>query len=142
MSNRMQLSRNLYRVLMPYCLKRLEDKPCEVDNCPGKSHSHQRWVVLNREYKPLGFGSGAEMSYEPFAIEFKRPLRDTTIAKLSFNGEAPGEFTFFYDDGCAPWRGAQFARDYFERLDVLMKLPAFVPRPPVESTVLSGSKPM
>jgi hypothetical protein len=126
----MHLTKNLYRALMPYCLKRLEDKPCQADNCPQrfeKSHVHQRWVVLNREYKPIGIGhSSHEISYEPFAIEFKTPLRDTTLANLSFKGEAPGEFIFFYDDGCAPWRGDQFAKDYFQRLDELMKLPAFV----------------
>ena len=140
MNNRMQLTRSLYRAFVPYCLKRLEDKPCEADNCPRryrKSHSHQRWVVLNRDYKPLGFSAADWISYEPCAIEFKRPLRDATIAKLSFKGEvshvAPGEHIFLYDGGCAPWRGGKLAKDYFQRLEVLMKLPAFVsPFPQVE----------
>jgi hypothetical protein len=126
----MHLTRSLYRAFVPYCLKRLEDKPCEADNCRRKSHSHQRWVVLNREYKPLGFGAGNRISYEPCAIEFKTPLRDATVAKLSLRGEVshagPDEFIFFYDDGCPPWRGGKFAKDYFQRLEVLMKLPAFV----------------
>ena len=61
-------------VHLPYCIKRL----------PNGNH-----VVLNRDYKPLGFRTSAHLEYEayPIGVKFKR-LTAATAAKLSWNSNS------------------------------------------------------
>ena len=95
-------------VHLPYCLKRLPDG---------------RYVVLNREYKPLGFKTSAQVHYEeyPIAVKFKG-LTQKVAAKLSYKGSEDLDSIFLYNDGCIPTRSAQNMQDYLHRLEILAKL--------------------
>ena len=75
-------------VHLPHCLKRLPSG---------------RYVILNRQYKPIGFQMREHVDYEayPIAIQFKR-LTAATVAKLSHNGKADTDHIFLYSDSCIP----------------------------------------
>jgi hypothetical protein len=93
---------------LPYCIKRL----------PNGNH-----IVLNRDYKPIGFRTSAHVDYEayPIGVKFKR-LAAATVAKLSWNGSRDAEAIFLYNDGCVPTTNAKNMERYLERLKLLAKL--------------------
>jgi len=95
-------------VYLPYCIKKLESG---------------QYVVLNREYKPLGFRTRDHVDYEayPITVRFAR-LTPATAAKLSHSGKADTNEIFLYDGGCIPTKSAEYMRRYFERISILAKL--------------------
>ena len=95
-------------VHLPYCIKKLENG---------------HYVVLNREYKPLGFKTRERVDYEayPITVKFKR-LTPATAAKISFAGKPDTDNIFLYDDGCIPTASPVYMRQYLERLAHLSKL--------------------
>ena len=95
-------------VHLPYCIKKL----------PNGNH-----IVLNRDYKPIGFRTSAQLDYEayPVGVKFKR-LTAATIAKLSIDGSDSADAIYLYGDSTIPTRSAQNMRQYLERLGILAKL--------------------
>lgn len=91
-----------------YCLKRTADG---------------RYAVLNRRYKPIGFGTMEWVNYEdyPILIKFKR-LTAPTIIKLSSYGDPNADEIFLYSDKCIPTRSAAHMRAYLDRIALLAKL--------------------
>jgi hypothetical protein len=94
------------RTHLPYCIQQL----------PNGKH-----VVLNRNYKPIGFTTRDSVDYEPYAIKFSR-LTSTTVAKLSCKGTSDPKAIVLYDDGCVPTRSTRNMQQYLERLKILAKL--------------------
>ncbi len=92
----------------PYCIKKLPD---------------ESFVVLNRDYKPLGFNTKDHLAYEqyPIAVRFAR-LVPATVAKLSVHGHTDTDFIFLYDDGSIPTESAANMKAYLARLEILSKL--------------------
>lgn len=75
-------------VHLPYCIERQADG---------------RYVVLNREYKPLGFKTKDFIKYENYPVGVKLPgLRPATAAKISYNASKDLGTIYLYDDGCVP----------------------------------------
>ncbi len=108
----------IYHWFMPYCLRKLSDG---------------RWLLLNRQYKPVGFTSNEHVDYEALpvsaAIRFSAPLRAATIQKLSIHGEISKgpegtEFIFLYDDKRSPRTDM---KGYLARLDRLAGLQVHAP---------------
>jgi len=95
-------------VYLPFCLQRLADG---------------RYVVLNKDYKPLGFQTREKVEYEvyPIAATFLR-LDSRTAAKLSFNGSQELEAIYLYDSNCVPTDSNQNMEKYLVRLEILAKL--------------------
>lgn len=95
-------------VHLPYCLHRLENGS---------------YVVLNREYKPLGFRTYEHIDYEsyPIAVKFKR-LTASTIVKLSWKADPDPRCIFLYYDGNIPTDNAKDMQAYLQRLAILAKL--------------------
>lgn len=95
-------------IYLPYCLMKQEDGS---------------WVVLNREYKPVGFNTHDFIKYEdyPVATRFKG-LGPTTLNKLSYTGFATGNTVFLYNDGCVPTHEAEYMTAYMKKLQLLAKL--------------------
>jgi hypothetical protein len=95
-------------VHLPYCLKRLPDG---------------RYVVLNREYKPLGFQTQEWIEYEqyPIAVTLKR-FGPKTAARISWKGSPDLAWIYLYDDGCYPTASAADMQAYLKRLAILAKL--------------------
>ena len=95
-------------VHLPYCLKKQADG---------------RYVVLNREYKPIGFQTREWVDYEkyPIAVKFKR-FTAKTAARLSWEGCSDLQTIFLYNDSGVPTRSAKNMQDYLERIEVLARL--------------------
>lgn len=95
-------------VCLPYCLKKIEN---------------EKYVVLNREYKPLGFKTREHIVYEdyPIMIRFKR-LTSEMIRKISCDGNPDKKEIFLYNDGCIPTVSQENMNNYLKRLELLSKL--------------------
>jgi hypothetical protein len=95
-------------VFLPYCLDKQSDG---------------RYVVLNREYKPIGFKTRENIKYEdyPICVELKG-IGPVTAAKLSFEGDPNTDRIYLYNDGCVPTQSAEHMKNYLERLKILAKL--------------------
>jgi hypothetical protein len=95
-------------IFLPYCIERLKDG---------------RYVVLNRNYKPLGFTTDDFVTYEdyPIGVTFKG-LTPKKAVLLSYRGSADLDKIYLYDDGCIPNGGAANMKVYLARLEVLAKL--------------------
>lgn len=96
------------RIYLPYCLKKQPDG---------------RWIVLNRNYKPLGQHTRQWVDYaDPHLVNFKG-LGPATLAKLSAPGSELTEDTvYLYNDGCMPIDGAAHWDAYQARLRLLAGL--------------------
>lgn len=100
---------NTRAIYFPYCLQRLDD---------------QTWVILDRNYKPLGSGAKEYVKYEdvPAAIRVRRIL-PSQARKLAHNSEVDDEGRIYlYDDGCVPTQSERNMAQYLKRLSALMKL--------------------
>jgi hypothetical protein len=97
-----------HRIAFPYCIQRQMDGS---------------YILLNREYKPIGFWTEDCLDYGeyPIGIRFKG-LKEDTIRKISIDGEPRDDAIYLYDDGSVPIRNRKNMRDYLERLSVLMSL--------------------
>ncbi|HWR76613.1 MAG TPA: hypothetical protein VN283_05310 [Thiobacillus sp.] len=95
-------------VFMPYCLRKQEDG---------------RYVVLNREYKPVGFFTHSHVKYDeyPVAVQLEG-IGPATAAKLSWKGDDNPDEIFLYNDGCVPTHSAKNMDTYLAKLQILAKL--------------------
>jgi hypothetical protein len=98
----------LYRIAFPYCIQKQEDGS---------------YVLLNREYKPIGFSTQEYLDYGryPIGIRFKG-LKERTIRKISVDGDPSDGAIYLYGDGSKPTQNKENMEDYLERLSVLMSL--------------------
>lgn len=95
-------------IYFPYCLDRLQDG---------------RYIVLNRNYKPLGDAGSDWVVYEEHPSA--QHLKGLTAAKakaMSYKESTDLERIYFYNDGCAPTGSAEHWAAYSKRLQVLAKL--------------------
>lgn len=79
-------------------------------------------MVLNREYKPLGFKTREHVEYEAYPIGVKVRLTAKTAAKLSWNGSTNTNMIFLYEESCTPTENSQNMRLYLERVAHFAKL--------------------
>lgn len=95
-------------VHLPYCIQRQDDGT---------------YVILNREYKPLGFKTNEYIKYSDYPVRVRlRGLRAATAAKLSCKGSTDLKCIYLYDDGSNPARGPKHMAAYLQRLAHLAKL--------------------
>lgn len=93
---------------LPYCIQPLGDG---------------RYIVLNRDYKPLGFsGELVDYNTHPSTAEIKG-LTAAQLAKIDYRG-APGTDgrIYLYNDGCIPTSSDEHWRAYTARLQTLAGL--------------------
>lgn len=95
------------RRFLPYCLKRLDDG---------------RYVILNRDYKPLGLPGTDWVTYEEHPSAVRLRITEETAASLSYKGNPDKAAIYLYNDGCIPTRSNQAMEAYLDRLAHLMKL--------------------
>lgn len=95
-------------VFFPYCLDKQPDG---------------QYVVLNREYKPIGFKTKENVKYEdyPIFVELKG-VGSATAAKLSYKGDPNTDRIYLYNDSCVPTESAEHMKNYLKRLEILAKL--------------------
>ncbi len=96
-------------VYLPYCLKNVKD---------------DIFIVLNREYKPIGFNTRDLLNYEDYPIASRiRGITTNMIKRISYNGEIKNEgFIYLYNDDCIPTSSKSNMISYLEKLEVLASL--------------------
>ena len=100
---------DLRSIAFPYCLQQQPDGA---------------WVLLNREYKPLGFRTHDFIRYDdyPVAIALERALSPALRRQLSWTPDHEGQCLYLYNDAGVPvWNEAAMA-SYLEKLRILMHL--------------------
>lgn len=92
----------------PYCLDQLKDG---------------RYVLLNRNYKPLGFMVDKYVTYEdhPIGVRLKG-LTPAVAATIDARGRDNIKRMYLYNDGCTPDTSPEDAQAYFKRLAIVMDL--------------------
>ena len=92
----------------PYCLDRQEDGS---------------YVLLNRNYKPVGFMTDDWVKYEQYPVGVKlKGITEKLAAELDARGRANLDRIYFYNDGCLPTESAEHMQAYMARLAKLMAL--------------------
>jgi hypothetical protein len=104
MKRNLPRKRKLESVMFPYCIKRE----------PG-SAGH---VLLNQDYKPIGFNTSERIDYNKHPIVHRIRITPKTAAALSWKSDNNTEEIFMY---CKPLR-AHDVTQYFERLAHLSKM--------------------
>lgn len=95
-------------IFLPYCLQKQSDGS---------------YVVLNRNYKPLGFTTGEWVDYASYPIKAKmRGIKPKLAAKLSVSGKTDMDQIFLYNDSTVPTRSKKNMDMYLEKIEVLAKL--------------------
>ena len=95
-------------VVLPYCLKKI-----------GKNE----YIVLNREYKPVGFKTFKRLKYEDYPISIRiKNLTRKKITEISWNSDSNNELIFLYNDECIPTKNQDKMNKYLKRLEILAKL--------------------
>ncbi|MBE7383820.1 MAG: hypothetical protein F6J95_020690 [Leptolyngbya sp. SIO1E4] len=93
-----------------------------------------RWVVLNRDYKPLGIVTREHVDYDQYAILLKMTAKIANALTYKATGvELTGvedESIYFYDDGCNPFGpdSQKHWPTYQEKLKILSKLETVITR--------------
>ena len=78
---------NFRQIHLPYCLER---------------QKNGEYVVLNRQYKPVGFYTYNFINYDEFPISVPFKITKATAKKLSFDGSDDLQTIYLYNDGCLP----------------------------------------
>ena len=104
----MLVSTDFQAVYFPYCIEKQSDGT---------------WVVLNRQYKPVGFNTSEFINYEEYPVSAKLSGIGLGICKkLSYSGEAEGNRVYLYNDGCTPTNSQKDMDQYLKKLAILAKL--------------------
>lgn len=97
-------------IYLPYCLKRL---------------SNGRYVVLNREYKPLGFNTHEHLNYEDYPIAAKiKGITKKLASEISIDGSSSLDEIFLYNDKTNPSSNSKNLKEYLKKIERLTKLKA------------------
>jgi hypothetical protein len=106
---RIHMALNDFRAIyLPYCIEKLKDGS---------------WVVLNREYKPVGFRTENYIKYEDFPVAAKfKGLTPAKLRKLSYTGSVTGDRVYLYQDSTNPLLSQKNMEEYQKRLEILAKL--------------------
>lgn len=102
------MNRNqLGRTLLPFALHKQPDG---------------RYVVLNRNYKPIGFTETGRVEYADFPVLYKFADLTADVARqLSYDGSPALDEIYLYSDGTEPTTPEQTSA-YLRRLIVLTQL--------------------
>lgn len=100
-------------IYLPYCIRRLADG---------------RYIVLNRDYKPLGVQTRDWVDYETHPSAGRIAISATAARKMSWSGSEDLDSIMLYNDGCIPTESAAAMKAYQSRLAVFMALKVDVHR--------------
>jgi len=104
----MSVQTDFRSVYFPYCIQKQSDGS---------------WVVLNRQYKPVGFNTSEYINYEEFPVSAKlQGIGPAVAGKLSYSGEDASDRIYLYNDGCIPTDSKTNMDAYLKKLGILAKL--------------------
>lgn len=82
-------------------------------------------MLLNRDYKPLGFHKAGWIEYAEYPIAWTiKGLTVKKAAELDWAGRESLDRIYLYNDGSTPALGAKERAAYYARLEKLMALKA------------------
>lgn len=90
---------------LPYCIDKIGEK----------------YVILNRAYKPIGVVTDEWVDHEPYAQPIDG-LTKAKAAKISYKSDGNFERIYLYNDGCVPTHSKKDWDAYSKRLAVLAGL--------------------
>ncbi len=99
----------LGKFIFPYCIQKVEGTKNE-------------YIVLNRNYKPVGFHINGYVKLETFPVQYKLKITPLAASKISFNGSTSLEKIYLYDDSTNPFAKTSNMEEYLERLKLLSKI--------------------
>ena len=103
----MSVSTDFRAVYFPYCIEK----------------RFGAWVVLNRQYKPVGFNTGDYVTYEDFPVSAElQGIGPAVAKKLSYDGNVEGDRIYLYNDGCVPTHSKGDMEAYLKKLGILARL--------------------
>lgn len=82
-----------------------------------------RYVLLNRRYKPIGYNGDDYVDYDEYAVKLKG-LTQKKANTIENRGYANLDAIYLYDDGCVPTNSKANMDSYLKRLAILMELTA------------------
>lgn len=104
----MSVSTSFSAVYFPYCIEKQDDGT---------------WVVLNRQYKPVGFNTSDYVKYEDYPVSAKLSgIGPVTCKKIAYDGKDQGNRIYLYNDGTNPLTSKGDMDAYLEKLEILAKL--------------------
>jgi len=81
-----------------------------------------RYVVVNRNYKPVGDPRTEEwVDYEPYAV-CVRGVTESVARRASSRDDPDTSSIYLFSDGCMPWKSDEFLWQYVRRLKALFRL--------------------
>jgi hypothetical protein len=89
------------------------------------------FVILNRDYKPLGYLGREWVDYRDYMVKIKG-LGPAKAKRLSYKGSTDLSDIMLYNDGCIPTRSPEFEAAYNKRLSILynLKVDEYAVKPP------------
>lgn len=97
-------------IYLPYCLQRQKDG---------------RYIVLNREYKPIGFNTLEHVNYEDYPIAAKiKGITKKTASEISIDSSSNLDMIFLYNDATNPISNSKNMKEYLKKIERLAKLKA------------------
>lgn len=100
---------NLLRSSIPYCFKALPDG---------------RFILLNRDYKPLGIAGGTcdpFVDYEAFGAHIVKDDSSIIAAAMTMKC-CPHDSIYFFRDSCPPWAGKRHAVALLDKMNRLLSI--------------------
>lgn len=95
-------------IFLPYCLEK---------------QANGSYVILNRNYKPIGFNTTESVVFAQYPISVKIPgIKPAVAAKLSISRGLDTKKIFLYDDQTVPTRSKKNMTAYLNKLEILAKL--------------------
>lgn len=103
------VARSFLRILMPYAITKEYDME-------GK----EIFVILNREYKPLGIGKGDNVHYQEYpCLISKKTLEKIKESPLE-NHTDNSRLITLYHDGNSPWSSKKNLQKYISQTQILI----------------------
>jgi hypothetical protein len=99
----------LGRFILPYHLEKVKD-------------TQDQYVVVQRDYKPLGFNTARPEAYGDYPISHRLSITPKMAAKLSCCGDPNTDDIYLYNDGTNPLDSQLNMAKYLERLNLLARL--------------------
>ena len=99
----------LGRFILPYCVKKDEN-------------NKSKYVILGRDYKPLGFNTQELIKYGSYPILYKLAMTPKKAAKLSWKNDSNVDAIVLYNDGTNPLNSDKDMKEYLKRLELLAKM--------------------
>jgi hypothetical protein len=95
---------------LPYCIQLLDN-------------SKDEYVILNRDYKPIGFNTKKDVNYEDYPISYKLALTPLIASQLSWDKNTSiSEPIYLYNDGTNPFTTLKNMKPYLEKLEILSRI--------------------